>query len=237
MNNLKKVLLFIMCFILFGCSSFDDLMGFDKNKIIIIPDVSGKTIQEATNLLVDNGLIVSDDYKYVESDKVEKGNVVKTSPEIGTKRKTGTKIVLYISSGNDTYIMEDYIGKNYLEVKSIIEANCKCNVFVETKKVNENTDSKENTVIETIPYAGQEYSKGKEVTLIIPEIEYKYPDFTNGYTKNDVDAFCKEHELNIEYREVVDASKPEGTIIKQSREKGSIVTPGATIIITITKNK
>ena len=201
---------------------------------VVIPDVAGKTVVDATNELIDAGFEVSPDYKYVADDKIDEELVVKTSPEIGTKRKQGSEVILYVSTGEGTYVMENFIGQNYLEVKGKIEAGCQCNVSVETKKVDEKNKKKENTVLETKPKAGESSKLGSTITIVIPEVEYKYPDFTSGYTRAKIDKYAKEHEINVEYKEVEDASKPEGTIVKQSRAKGSVVTPGATIVITIT---
>ena len=46
--------------------------------------------------------------------------------------------------------------------------------------------------------------------------------------------FANKHELKLEYKYQEDLNKPEGTIIKQSRAKDSVVTPGATLVITVT---
>jgi len=130
--------------------------------------------------------------------------------------------------------MEDFTGQNYLEVKGKIEASCQCNVVVETEKVDEKKKVKEDEVLKTIPAAGESSKLGSQITIIIPEVQYKYPNFTSGYTIAKIDDYAKKHEIKVEYKTVEDASKPEGTIIKQSRAAGSVVTPGATIVITIT---
>ncbi len=210
---------------------------FEKSSKItnkVIPDVSGMSIVDATNALIDTGFDVATEYKYTSSDTIEKDKVIKTSPEIGTKRKTGTEVILYVSSGEGTYVMEDFTGQNYLEVKGKIEAGCQCNVVVETEKVDEKKKVDEEEVLRTVPEAGKSSKLGAQITIVIPEVEYKYPDFTSGYTVSKIDDYAKKHDLKVEYKEVEDASKPEGTIIKQSRAAGSVVTPGATIVITIT---
>ncbi len=209
---------------------------FEKNgkvENIVVPDVSNKSVVDASNELVDAGFEVETEYKYTFSDDVEKGNVVKTSPEIGTKRKKGTKIILFISSGEGVYVLEDFSGQNYLEVKGKIEAECNCNVVVETKTVDESKKVKEDTVLETVPAAGEESKLGEQITIIIPEVEYKYPDFTSGYTLDKIEKFCEKHEVNLEVRYQESSTLKVGTIIKQSRAPKSVVTPGATIVITI----
>ena len=199
-----------------------------------IPDVAGKNIVDATNALIDEGFEVSTEYKYVPDDKVEKDFVIKTSPEIGTKRKTGTEVVLYVSTGEGTYLMEDFTGQNYLGVKGKIEAQCQFNVLVETDKFDEKKKVDEDEVLKTVPAAGESIKLGNPITIIIPEVEYKYPDFTKGYTKAKVQEYADKHDLKLSWKDKEDASKAEGTIVAQSRKAGSVVTPGATLVITVT---
>ena len=212
-------------------------MYFNKTEVknVIIPDVSSMDPVDATNKLTDAGFDVEIEYKYVASDTIEEGLVVKTSPEIGTKRKTGTKIVLYLSSGEGIYILEDFTGQNYLEVKGKIEAECECNVVIETEKVDEDKNKKidENAVLKTVPAAGESSKFGEQIKIIIPDVEYKYPDFTSGYTVAQIEDFAEKHELNLTFKYQEDSSVAEGTILKQSRAKDSTVTPGASLIITV----
>ena len=208
--------------------------GEVKSKII--PDVAGKSVVDATNELIDAGFDVLEDYKYEASDTIEEGLVVKTSPEIGTKRKSGTEITLYISSGEGKYILEDFTGKNYLEVKGKIEAECECNVTIETEKVSEDDKkAKEDTVLRTEPKAGESSKLGDPIKIIIPEVEYKYPDFTKGYTVSKIEDFAEKHELKLEIEYQDNKDLPEGTILKQSRAKESVVTPGARLVITVSR--
>ena len=211
---------------------------FKKSEVknIMIPDVSNKSAKDASNELTDKGFEVITEYKYVSSSTIEEGKVVKTSPEIGTKRKSGTKITLYLSSGEGKYIVEDFTNENYLVAKGKIEAQCECNVVVETEKVEEGKDVKEDIVLRTVPGAGEASKLGDQIKIIIPEVEYKYPDFTKGYTIDKIEDFAKKHELKLEYKYQETTSVPEGTILKQNRAADSIVAPGATLVITIAQS-
>ena len=208
---------------------------FNKSKVknVVIPDVSNKAPVDASNQLTDLGFEVVTEYKYIASDTIEEGKVVKTSPEIGSKRKYGQKITLYISSGEGAYVVEDFTGENYLVAKGKIEAQCQCNVIVEYEKVKEEDKIKEDTVIKTEPSAGESSKYGSQIKIFIPQVEYKYPDFTK-YSISELEEFVSKHELKFEYKYQEDLNKPEGTIIKQSRAKDSVVTPGATLVITVT---
>ena len=213
------------------------LMYFKKTEVknVMIPDVSNKTPVEASNTLTDLGFNVVTDYKYTSSDTIEEGLVVKTSPEIGSKRKTGTDIILFVSSGEGVYLVEDFTGENYLVAKGKIEAQCECNVVVESERISEDKKVKEDTVLRTEPAAGESSKLGSQIKIIIPEVEYKYPDFTKGYTVSKIEEFAKKHELKLEYKYQETTSVSEGTVLKQSRASGSVVTPGATLVITIAK--
>ena len=210
---------------------------FEKTKVknVEIPNVVNKEPTEAANELTDLGFDVDPEYKYTPSDTVEKGKVVKTSPEIGSKRKSGTKVIIYISSGAAAYIVEDFTGKNYLEAKGKIEAQCECNVTVEEEIVSEDKKVTEDTVLRTEPAAGESSKLGSQIKIFIPKVEYKYPDFTSGYTLEQIEEFASKHELKLEYKYQESATVTEGTIIKQSRAAKSVVTPGATLVITIAK--
>ena len=114
-------------------------------KEVTIPDISNMSVEEASKLLSSKGLIVNSEYKYVVSETIEEGKVVKSAPSIGTSTKEGNTIILYISSGDKSYTIEDFTGENYLVAKGKIEAKCDCNVTVEKEKVGEKDNKKEET--------------------------------------------------------------------------------------------
>ena len=210
------------------------LEGTEKESIKIL-DVAGMSITDATNALDGLGFEVLSEYKYVASDEIEEGLVVKTNPPAGTNKREGSEITLYVSSGEGVYIVEDFTGKDYREVKGKIEAECDCNVLVEFEKVDEKDNLKEDTVIRTEPASGEKSKMGETITIYIPEIEYKYPDFTSNYTISMIEEFADKHDLKLEIKYQEDASLAEGTIIKQSRAAKSVVTQGATLVITVSR--
>lgn len=152
---------------------------------------------------------------------------------MGRKIKEGSTITLYVSSGEGVYIMENFIGKDYKEAKGKIEAQCDCNVVIEYEKIEEKDKKKADTVLKTLPAAGEKSKLGSPITIIIPEVEYKYPDFST-YTLDEIEEFANKHDLRLEYKYQENANLPEGTVVKQSRAEGSVVTANATLVITIT---
>lgn len=215
------------------------LPHISKGKTLSVPDVSKISKVEATNKLVKQGFTVScgeEDYKYDSSDTIEEGYAIKTSPEAGTMVKEGKTICIIISSGENTFQLEDYTGMNYFEVKGILDTKCKdlCNVIIEKEKVKETDTYEDNTVIKTSPEKGTTIKKGDTIKLFIPDKEVLYPDFTT-YTVEQVDEFAKKYNLTVEKKYVENSLLPPGTITSQSRSKGTVVTSPGEFSITITK--
>ena len=64
-----------------------------------IPDVRGKSREEATQILINAGLRVSSTVKEEYSSEISKGKVVRTEPAIGSDVAKNTEVVLVISKG------------------------------------------------------------------------------------------------------------------------------------------
>ena len=203
------------------------------NKEIYVPDVTGYSVEDAIKALQDAGFVVASEQQKTASESVELGNVVKTSPLANTKRTKNTEVTLWVSEGDTKITLENYVGKNYLEVKGKLEA-LKVNVIVE-KKSSSDENAKEGVIIEQSPKEGEKVSVGDYVTLYIPNLD-KYPDFTTGtYTASDVKDYLKKYEVTVNVVEREDNTHAEGIVIGQSREKGAIIGKGTSITITVAK--
>ena len=204
-----------------------------NQKEIKVPDVTGLELTEAIGKLQDEGFKIADEQKETSSDEIPEGKVAKTNPMAGVKKTKGSEITLYISTGNAGFVMEDFTGKNYLTVKGTLEAYG-VYVILEKKDVDNVTDA--SVILDQSVKAGEKVSKGDTVTLYIPNITAKYPDFTSGdYTKEQIEAFCTQNNITCKFNEVSEATGnyKSGDIIKQSRPAGTQVTSGASLTITI----
>ena len=203
-------------------------------KDVKIPDVSNMSVVEAENALENVGFSVATETKEATSDKIEEGNVVKTSPAAGRTVKEGSTITLYVSIGEGGYVLEDLTGKNYIEEKAILEKMYNLYVEIIEDEIDDITKYEKGTIISTEPAAGTLLKEGDTIKLHIPDSSIMYPDFTSGeYSLKDIEDFTEKYsiELLIEY---VETSEYEpGTIYEQSREAGSIVSEGATLKIFI----
>ncbi len=191
---------------------------FTKIPDIKIPDVSGLSIIEAESKLKEQGFEVALETIKEENDKVEKGNVIKTDPQAGRTIKKGSTITLYESLGEEIYTVEDYTGENYIRIETLLKDVYGLKVTIKSKDVDMNSDYEEQEIIEQSVPAGMKLGKGDAITLYIPNIVESYPDMVEeGWTLEDIEAFCQKYEidLKIDYEET--SQFDEGTLISQSR--------------------
>ena len=212
-------------------------------KDITVPNVVGKTTDEAIEKLKKAGFTYTTTQK--NSDTVEEGLVISTTPKAGSTRKKGDTITIIESIGGTYHYLEDYTGKNYTEVKAKLEL-LKINVLIEKKDVEDKDKykGKENNIIDQSPKFDKEkeekvtIEEGDTITLYIPNIVDEYPDMVDeGWSLSDVIAFAKEYKLNLAVADSSGNTIPENkysefnnkAIIEQSRPKGDPVIEGITL--------
>ena len=207
-----------------------------KEKDIIIPDVTGKTINEAVNILQDAGFTISDEQFQTNSDVVEAGKVARTNPPAGAKRAAGKAIILYISAGDSKIEIKDYTGEKYDEVYGYLSA-FDIRVYSEKREVKEDEFDtvKPNLIMGQSVEPGTKLGAKDSITFYLPDIATQYPDFTDGnWTPEDVERFCQENgitDFHINY--VRGTGKEEGTIVKQSKPVGYTVLSGTAFSIDV----
>ena len=135
-------------------------------------------------------------------------------------------------------IVEDYTGKNYKEVKKMLEA-LNLNVYVESRDIPEGddpSDYEEGIIMAQSVPSGNKLSIGDSITLYIPNIVTSYPNFCNGnYSVAEIQEFANSNNLTLTIEYVENSGYDAGTIIYQSRAEGSTVIEGAKLIIRVAK--
>lgn len=212
-----------------------------NSRTVTIPTLEKKSAEEATAKLEDLGLKVK--IAKDASDKIKEGYIIETRPKKGISVKKGTKVTLVVSSGPETFEAENYVGKNYEAIKTLLEEK-EIEVVVETKELSQSEKDKEGKILEqylgdgtyTELEVGYKLKKGDKVTFVIPEFYTEYPDFVNdNWTSEKVKKFCEKHgvEMIVEFEET--DKYMEGYVLSQSRVAGTKVTSGTSIRITVAK--
>ncbi len=213
------------------------IMTTNNTKTIEVPDVTNKKAEEAIDILQKKGFTISDEQEGVSSKDIEVGDVVKTSPLAGTKRKKGSEIKLYVSTGDETIQIEDYTHKNYLEVKGALEARGLV-VNIEDEVIDNDEEFQTDEIVRQSVEPGESLTKGASISLYVAKVGTPYPDFTDGtYTVSDVEDFCSENNLKLEITETVSENNLDGTIYRQSRSAGTPVQGGASFRIWVYVSK
>ena len=201
-----------------------------------VPNVSGLDVTEAEETLKKKGFEIAAKIEDMASDKVEEGLIVKTDPEAGRSIKKGTTITLYRSSGEESIELEDYTGKNYIEIQTLLENVNGLKVSIEKKDVDTTKEYDEQEIVGQSLPKGSKVKKGDSITLYIPNITEVYPNMQEeGWSKEDAQAFADKYNLNITFKEEETTAYEEGKVIRQSRAAGSPVVNGAIITVTIAK--
>jgi len=202
---------------------------------IVIPDVSNLTVVEAEQILKNAGLNVASDLIERESDEVEVGKVIGTSPQVGRTVKEDTEVSIIVAKESGKITIQDYVGVNYKTVEANLK-NAGLNVIVEAKKVetSEQNKYKEGNIVSQSANKGDKLEPGDTIVLYYAVFTVEYPDFSNGqYTLSDVTSFCNKHNIELKVVYEVRDEYPDGTIISQNRS-GEVIN-GQTLTITLTK--
>lgn len=198
---------------------------------VTIPDVSNLSQTAAVEKLTNAGLNIRNTTKEVSSDEVEKGNVVRTDPQIGTEVKKNSRVTLYISTGKDTVDMQDYTDQTVADAKKalialgFVEANItsteEYSDEVDSGKIISQTPATDDKVVPSEAKIAFVVSKGKEPVTVpnlvgmtsslavqsLADIGITSPDITYQYSDQD-----------------------KGDVIAQSPNSGQQAIPGKTTV-------
>ena len=212
---------------------------------VTVPTVTNLTVEEAIKKLEEKGFTYTTETK--NSETVEEGKVIRTDPRGGSTRKKGDTITIYESIGGNYYYLEDYVKKDYKEVKAKLEL-LGINVLVEKKEIEDKTKykGKEDIIIEQKPAFNKEekklIEKGDTITLFIPDIVEEYPDMvTEGWSLQDAIDFSSKQKIDLVVLDKNGNTIPEEeyssytnkNIIKQSLPVGYSILEGRTFKVNV----
>lgn len=147
---------------------------------ITIPDLTGKTQEEARNELEALGLSVGS-VTTTESPELKEGMVVKTKPEAGAAAKKGDKVALVLASGDVTIDSSQVIGQDQ---DSAIEYLSKLGIFSKPKLIQSN-EQQPGHVVRFSPEG--KVKSGSTVTLYIAQEPAEKPTTNDNGNKHPGD--------------------------------------------------
>ena len=210
-----------------------------------IPNVAGQTVAEAKEKLKKANFEIGEE-KSEASDTVEEGRVIRTDPDAGSSRKEGIKVNLIISSGQQSFKIGNYIGRNSTDVIAELKGKKVPENLIKVVE-EESSETEAGLVMRQSLPEGTTYdlSKATEITLTVAKKVTSVPmpiyiGSSLEFTKNNLIQIVGVKEANIEVVEV--STAPEGTIedtvVSQSPKPGESVDLNTTRIkISIYKPK
>ena len=190
----------------------------------LMPDLEGKTQEQAQELLKDYKVTISDDIIEELSDEYDEGKIIETDPKKGTTIKEGDVVKLTISKGK-YIVVDDYVR---MDVEKAEKALDKLGFDVTIEY--EISSKTKGTVIEQSIDEGEKVDpteKKREITLTVSKGNYiVISDYLGMDIEKAKEALAK---LGFEViEETEESEKPQGTVIKQSLQKGHKVDPDET---------
>ncbi len=154
------VLVFLLFKLILG-----DFGPAGNDKSYEVPDVRGMTVEDAQ--LADG---VKDVFEIVvkgslRSETYAAGQIVEQSPEAGRSRKSNFVIEVYVAAEEEKVPMPEMTGKEYRQARIELQ---ELNLDLQLEFLSQNSDTRvKDTVISTVPAAGEQLKKGQKITLYI----------------------------------------------------------------------
>jgi eukaryotic-like serine/threonine-protein kinase len=201
-----------------------------------IPDVTGKTVDEATSLLTGAGFTVSPDSVFVVDSSLPPGQVLSTNPAFGTSATQGTVVVLSVSKAPDAIPVPDVTGQTADAATALLKADPYG--FDVTVTSEPNATIAANAVLRTDPALNTPVAKGSKINVIVsagpakvrvPPVE----GLTEAAARNQLT--LKGLVANVVTVPVAAGSPQDGIVISQSIPSTETVLPGTTIRLQVGK--
>lgn len=203
---------------------------------ITIPDVSGMSEDDAKQKLIDKGFKEANiSVEEQESDNVDAGLVISTTPEANSKATEDTKITIYVSTGAEKVTVPNLVGKSQEDAESALSA-----VGLSGSASEEYSDTEAGKVIRQDIDSGEKVDKGTTVSYVVskgakPEEKVTMPPVVGVY-QSRAESLLRAAGLSVgkvtsEYSD----EDAEGVVISASFNEGDKLNPGTVVNLVVSK--
>lgn len=135
---------------------------FNNSKVVKVPDLTGMTLEQATDMLERYDLEIEEGEPMASAD-VEKDLVCMQDPIAKSEVKRGSTVTVNLSLGKEKGQVPNLVGTNIDNAESALQA-----FGLKLGKVTYEEDSaKEGTIIRQSPGAGEEAEEGSYIELVV----------------------------------------------------------------------
>lgn len=193
-----------------------------------LPDLVGSDPGEAEAELAALGLDLDVSHGETYSDDIGPGEVAETTPEPGTDVVEGDEVVLHVSEGPQHVDMPDVVGGSEEDARAALQEAGLGEIDVVQE---DSSDHDPGTVLSTEPEAGDQADREGAITLTISEGTV-VPDLA-GMPRGQAGEALDGLNLGAEVVQGHHDTVPEGEVIGQTPEPGSILPEESTVTMTV----
>lgn len=196
-----------------------------------VPDVRGEKEEDAIMTLEDAGFLKENiEVTYKNSDDVDKGRVIETTPDYTSMASAETHIEVVVSKGPEKAVVPKLVGLKEKKAKEALEE-----VGLKGSVKKEYSDSPKGEVISQEVDSGEEVDKGTTITFVVSKGAEPLPTQTiptnlTGKTINSVRATLQNLNLNVDIEYAESYEYYDGYVISVPAS-GEVVEEGTTVVV------
>ncbi|MFE1103355.1 PASTA domain-containing protein [Nocardiopsis alba] len=195
---------------------------------LVLPDLVGLSVESAEDELESLEYGLRPSYEEDYSDDVEPGAVAVTDPAAGAVVERGSRVLLSISVGPRYVEIPDVVGESEADARDLLRAVG----FTSVEIVQEHSSEHDpGTVLSSTPEVGEEGDREGEITLNVSEGTL-VPSLV-GMARADAVSALEGSRLRAGVVETPDDTAPEGEVIGQDPEPGTIAAEGREVVLTV----
>jgi eukaryotic-like serine/threonine-protein kinase len=194
-----------------------------------VPDVTGRTVDEASQLLIEAGFVPSQ--RAEENADVEQNLVIRTDPAAGADAAVNSTVTIFYSSGPNTIAIPDVRGQSENDARNTLSgAGFTGTIQAQQEASN---DVQQGQVIRTDPPAGQQAAANATITLFVSSGrgQVGVPDVV-GRTEDNARALLQGFDVQTTDEDTTDPNQ-DGRVLSQNPPANSQVDEGSTITLVI----
>jgi eukaryotic-like serine/threonine-protein kinase len=193
-----------------------------------VPDVTGKTVDEASAMLIDAGFVPSQ--KAEENADVEENVVIRTDPAANAQAAVGSTVTIFYSSGPNTIQIPDVRGQSVNDARNTLNGAGFTNIQERQEASNDIPDGQ---VIGTEPGAGQQAPANATITLVVSsgQAQVSVPN-VEGLTEDNALAQLQGFDVQTRDQNTNDPNQ-DGLVLSQNPTAGTQVDQGSTVTLVI----
>ncbi|MEQ0561325.1 Stk1 family PASTA domain-containing Ser/Thr kinase [Amycolatopsis sp. NEAU-NG30] len=204
-----------------------------------VPDLKGKTRDQAQQALTDAKLVLDTSVEEVEVDDPSQAGLVQSqTPPAGSTVDQGSTVHIRVAKSKQMKQVPDYTGKPYSQAKTALEA-----LGFTTKRVDQASDSVPKDSIITQQPNGGSVAVGSLITLTVstgPDTssnQIQMPSLV-GMTVDEAQDKLASMGWTGTLKQQADknSKQPEGTVTKQSVPPGTQISKDQTITVGVSEN-